>query len=668
MADSGAPAEYVAPSACQGCHAEIWQTYRKTGMGRSFFSPRPENTIEDYNRPEPFYHEASDRYYEMILRDGRYAQRRYQQNGEGRAINVLEREIHFVMGSGNHARSYLHLSPDGKLTQMPLGWYAGDGGHWGMSPGYDRRNHDGFQRVISFDCMFCHNGYPEIEAGADTAGAPPRYRGAIPEGIDCQRCHGAGSAHVETATKGSATPDELASSIVNPARLPLNRQAEVCLQCHLETTSRPLPNIVRKYGRGVFSFRPGQRLGDYALYFDHAPATGWDDKFEINHSAYRLRQSRCFVESDGALTCTTCHDPHKPSGTDDARNRVDAACIECHGEGQRERPGDAMHEAATGCAACHMPRRRTDDVVHAVVTDHRIQDVPPDGLLSPKRERSTLAEIAYRGRVTPYYPESLPNPADELYLAIAQTAQGSNAEAGIAELSEAIRRHRPEEAGFYFELGAALDEEGRIEEAARWFEEAIARDAALGLARTRMVSALSRAGRHGDAEAALREASALDPRDPRVPKERGLNFARQGMWEEAAAAARAAIALDPALPELHNNLGGALAELGRLSDAERALREALRIQPDLAEARFNLGAILARRGDSGGAIGQWREAVRSKPDYAVARYNLAVLLASGDRIEEALAHLDAALAAEPGFEQARALRNRLATSGRGGTP
>ena len=83
------------------------------------------------------------------------------------------------------------------------------------------------------------------------------------------------------------------------------------MQCHLETTSAELPGSITKFNRGVFSYRPGEPLGDYTQYFDHAPNTGHDDKLEIVSEAYRFRQSACFLKSQGRLTCTTCHNPHR---------------------------------------------------------------------------------------------------------------------------------------------------------------------------------------------------------------------------------------------------------------------------------------------------------------------------------------------------------------------
>ena len=120
----------------------------------------------------------------------------------GKQINVMEKRIDYIMGSGNHARAYLHRTPANTLIQLPLGWYAEKGGYWAMNPGYDRPDHDGFRRPITYDCMFCHNGYPRIPAGHEQPFAQSVYEGPLPEGIDCQRCHGAGERHAKLA--GSA--------------------------------------------------------------------------------------------------------------------------------------------------------------------------------------------------------------------------------------------------------------------------------------------------------------------------------------------------------------------------------------------------------------------------------------------------------------------------------
>ena len=167
-----------------------------------------------------------------------------------------------------------------------------------MSPAYDRPDHLGFSREITYRCLFCHNGYPRIDAGSDDWDGASILPAVLPEGIDCQRCHGPGGDHV-SAVRHGAGRDRVRNSIVSPARLSTERQLEVCMQCHLETTSAQLPAALLRFGRGVFSYRPAERLANYVLHFDHAPGTGHEDKFELVSAVYRLRKSRCFEAAAG---------------------------------------------------------------------------------------------------------------------------------------------------------------------------------------------------------------------------------------------------------------------------------------------------------------------------------------------------------------------------------
>src|SRR6266404_75711 len=101
---------YVNPASCAQCHAGIATSFRLNGMGRSFYRPGPQNLVENFKSGNPFYHEASNSYFAMLERDRKYYQRRWQIGHDGKETNIEEKEIHFVLGSGNHARTYLHLT------------------------------------------------------------------------------------------------------------------------------------------------------------------------------------------------------------------------------------------------------------------------------------------------------------------------------------------------------------------------------------------------------------------------------------------------------------------------------------------------------------------------------------------------------------------------------
>ena len=108
-----AAATYADSEVCAQCHSAIAEAYARTGMARSLFRPLPSNAIEDYRKRHEFLHSLSGTQYAMIERGGAYFQRRWQIGFDGRETNVEELSIDAVIGSGNHARSYLHRTAVG---------------------------------------------------------------------------------------------------------------------------------------------------------------------------------------------------------------------------------------------------------------------------------------------------------------------------------------------------------------------------------------------------------------------------------------------------------------------------------------------------------------------------------------------------------------------------
>ena len=102
-----------------------------------------------------------------------------------------------------------------------------------------------------------------------------------------------------------------------------------------------------------------------------------------------------------------------------------------------------------------MPKRRTEDVVHAVITDHFIQrQIPARDLLAELPERHLTDAEDYHGEVVPYYPSPLPQTGENpLYQAVAQVALQNNLQQGLDDLSREISRQPPREMEFYTTLG-----------------------------------------------------------------------------------------------------------------------------------------------------------------------------------------------------------------------
>src|SRR3954452_13320743 len=84
------PSDYLDAQACASCHRQIYDSYRRTAMGRSFSRVTPSGMDADFSRNNTYYHEASDQHFTMYQRDGRFFQHRHQIGRNGRETNVLE--------------------------------------------------------------------------------------------------------------------------------------------------------------------------------------------------------------------------------------------------------------------------------------------------------------------------------------------------------------------------------------------------------------------------------------------------------------------------------------------------------------------------------------------------------------------------------------------------
>ena len=379
-------ARYADPESCAECHAEIARTYSQTGMGRSFSRVLHRTRLRaKRSAGKPIAPgQPLPQAFRALLHDRRARRQSFINaaiNSASMARKPMASKSRLITSSVpvNHARTFLHRNSQGQLVQLPVSWYAERGGYWAMSPGYDRPAHLDFRRVIDAGCMSCHNGYPPAPDGAEPSGgqrAAEEFPDSLPNGIDCQRCHGPGQRHIDAIQARDL--EAARRSIVNPATLDRDRQLETCMQCHLEPTSSPLPFQIRRYDRAAFSYTPGQALGDYFIYFDHAPGSGRDDKFEIAGDAYRLRKSACFQRSQ--MTCVTCHNPHDiPRGAKAVQHYV-AVCQQLpsadarqrSAESRRRETGRDVHRVSHAEAAHRRCcARRHDRSLHSTATAGR---------------------------------------------------------------------------------------------------------------------------------------------------------------------------------------------------------------------------------------------------------------------------------------------------------
>jgi tetratricopeptide (TPR) repeat protein len=170
----------------------------------------------------------------------------------------------------------------------------------------------------------------------------------------------------------------------------------------------------------------------------------------------------------------------------------------------------------------------------------------------------------------------------------------------------------------------------------------------LDLVYTALGSVYRLAGRLDDAEAALKKALMLDPREPKALRELGRLYARKGDWKLAIRELDAALALEPGDPESALALAQACFEAQELERAE-PLAQALVDRPETsADACLVLASIRLERRSAQEALVWIERALQARPDLGHAWYLKArALLLAGVNEEATLAAFRRATELEP---------------------
>ena len=86
------------------------------------------------------------------------------------------------------------------------------------------------------------------------------------------------------------TSKEIDYSIVNPGKLSIDRQFDVCQRCHLQG------NTVLKEGKSFYDFRPGMKLSDVETTF-LPKYEGADDQFIMASHADQIKNESVLLKS-----------------------------------------------------------------------------------------------------------------------------------------------------------------------------------------------------------------------------------------------------------------------------------------------------------------------------------------------------------------------------------
>lgn len=346
---------YVGMSQCASCHTDQYVSFIETGMGKSLkpaLKKYSSSILDDilYDSILKLH------YYPHWKKDSLFIQEYALESND--TTHSLKYKIDYIIGSGHHTNSHL-INNNGYLYQAPFTYYTQDS-ILDFPPGFENEKNSRFFRKMGLECVACHNAYPNFILGSEN-----KYD-FMPEGIDCERCHGPGQLHIENIKNNNLTDTSrhIDYSIVNPANLSIELQNDLCARCHLQG------NAVLKEKKSFFDFKPGMYLKEVMdVYLPRYE--GHKDSFIMASHVDRMKLSNCYIESDGALSCLDCHNPHI-SVKETSNHVFQQKCLECHGQHVCTETIDKVHALNNNCIECHMRTSTTIDIPHVTITDHKI--------------------------------------------------------------------------------------------------------------------------------------------------------------------------------------------------------------------------------------------------------------------------------------------------------
>jgi hypothetical protein len=596
---------YVGMETCKECHADKYETFIHTGMGLSFDVASPAKSAASFS-PQALvvdsfrnlrYHPYWDRDSLKLLE--------FRLTGRDTVFRRTE-NISWIVGSGQHTNSHL-WNANGYVYQAPATYYT-QSRRWDLPPGFEGGFNSRFSRKIGLECMSCHNAYPKMVLGSENKYA------FVANGIDCERCHGPGALHVQEKRAGNIVDINTAIdySIVNPAKLPVDLQLDICQRCHIQG------NAVLKPGKTFFDFRPGMSL--QTVMDVYMPLYSGDEYGHIMAShAERMKQSKCFLVStaraenpgtaktglrpyENSLTCVTCHDPHvSVRVTNDSV--FNNKCISCHntpmngGTGASLSPvcGESVNERSkTGdnCVRCHMPRGGATDIPHVITTDHRI------GIPIKKEAVKKIQDFAGLVCVNNPSPDSYSRA--EAYLSFFEKFSGNTA------YLDSARR--------YIGEGQTAGAASNFRQYIRWAYLKNDYTGVVNFVRSipRVLDSLHRTSyTNEDAWTAYRI---------------GESYVSLGDNSSAVTFFGRATELAPFVPDFRNKLAGAFFDVGKIAEARKEYYFLIRENPDFTSAYVSLGFLILSHEKNPVLAGEmYRRALALDPDNLQALLNMAGL-------------------------------------------
>ncbi|MFO1000466.1 MAG: multiheme c-type cytochrome [Planctomycetaceae bacterium] len=545
--------DFVGSDKCIECHRQIHDEYQSHPMSRSIrlMSELSEEVLDSL----PQVITSGTRVFSANRNDADQLVQTEEVKANGTVSPHRHETASFAVGSGTHGHTFV-LFDKGCLFQMPLTWYSADQ-KWDLSPGYEANSNPGFNRRITNGCMSCHAGHINTESQHRNRFVEPLL---TEKNIGCERCHGPGKTHVDFHTNAAASVSA-SDPMLQLSKLSPAERDSICYQCHLLGRGRILLN-----GHTEDDFRPGDRISDHwvSLVSEHA-----ESGLRVAGHPEQMTGSICYQKSDGRMSCTTCHDPHRKPAETERIEFYQEKCATCHKIDINSCKLSMSERASVNnsCIECHMPGATTSNVPHTARTNHSI-------LRRPQKSINSAANHVPSG-IKPFEPARFPVSSNDLARAIGIsysqqaliTKSATDATAAIDDLAPLMAANDMPVLQNVAECMALLGHPDRAEKLILECLEIEPDNEALLEAAIRLATHLPTP----EKLALIERYVQLNPRNPAVWQLEARLLGTVGKFEDAILATTKAIACAPHQRESYRLQAEMLNALGRHSEARASL-------------------------------------------------------------------------------------------------
>ena len=583
---------YLGHDVCTGCHRDIAMTQSRTNMARAWQGAATPQLPASYSEahaegPAPAIEYA-------VSRTGRNLQYRVQMPGQP----PLDFPVETTIGGERHGLSFLARVtaldglplPRSALVEARYFHYAQQN-RLALELGFPEEKPSTYETALGRvltpylekKCLACHGA--------------PRTRGTRAEsGVTCESCHGPGQKHL--AALGAHSRD---LGILNPKKLPVAERMRPCSQCHA-----------------------GSSVVEDPMPYDTL----------ISNQVTALKNTECWRQSTGELTCTDCHDPHRDSPPLVLTAKSEKACLRCHGATVTNHAGLCPVNRITGCVGCHMPNQTRGAFIMA---DHWIRVHPEQKVevathnpawrtkISPKRlylrmivfddrekasavRQQLLAGASFfdlastnsidraTGDTGGYVGDLEPNQLDPA-LSVAALKLQPGEISNVVESNgkyftlQRMPRNFREDAEAVFDKAMDLRKQGKLQESKNELLEALKIYPRLLRALTWLAAMYGHEGSPGISVGILTLATRLYPEDSGAHFNLAIAYGAMGNAEEIPEYRRA-LEIDPDLAVAYINWGATLYEKGQYQEAIKIYREGIKVDPVLASLHYSLALAL----------------------------------------------------------------------------